>query len=393
MTHATRQGPLTGLSVLELGGLGPAPFAAMLLADLGADVLRVERSGAGFEMPVPERMDTLQRGKRRIRLDLKHEQGAETFLDLVQAADIVIDSYRPGVIERLGIGPDECLERNPRIIVARMTGWGQDGPLAQRAGHDPTYLALTGALHAIGRADGPPQLPLSLVGDFGGGAMYLVTGILAALWERERSGQGQVIDAAIVDGVSHLMASPYSLLAGGAWTDRRGENLIDSGAPFVDVYRTADDKWMTIAALEPPFFAELINGLGLDPAWAKRRWKKENWDQLRVELCEAFARRTRDEWEEIFAGRDACVAPVLSLNEAPESAHLQARGTFFQREEGHVEPAPAPRFSRTNTGIPTAAVGIDEKTASEALAGWGNQNCERLANSPAITKPAVTALN
>lgn len=381
----TRQGPLRGLSVLELGGLGPAPFAAMLLADLGADVLRVERSGAGFEMPIPEEMDTLQRGKRRIRLNLKHEEGVATFLKLVEAADVVIDSYRPGVMERLGIGPEVCLEHNPGIIVARMTGWGQEGPLSQRAGHDPTYIAHTGALHAIGRADGPPQMPLSLVGDFGGGAMYLVTGILAALWERDRSGSGQVIDAAIVDGVSHLMASPYSMLAGGAWVDRRGENLIDSGAPYVDVYQTADERWVAIAALEPPFFAELAETLGLDPGWNKRRWKKSEWPELRAELTRAFLQKTRDEWTEIFGDTDACVSPVLSLTEAPDSPHLAARGTFIRRPQGHVEPAPAPRFSRTATGLPPETVPIDDISPEEALQGWGSRDCSPLLTSAAVS--------
>lgn len=381
----TRQGPLAGLHILELGGLGPAPFAAMLLADLGADVLRVERSGAGFEMPVPERMDTLQRGKRRLRLNLKDADGVADFLTLVEAADVVIDSYRPGVMERLGIGPEVCLERNSRVVVARMTGWGQDGPLSQRAGHDPTYIAQTGALHAIGRADGPPQLPLSLVGDFGGGAMYLVAGILAALWERERSGSGQIIDAAIVDGVSHLMASPYSMLAGGAWVDRRGENLIDSGAPYVDVYRTVDDRWVSVAALEPPFFAELTEQLGLDPGWNTRRWEKAEWPALRAELAEAFARKTRDEWTEIFNDTDACVAPVLSLSEAPDSPHLTARGTFIRRPEGHVEPAPAPRFSRTATGVPPEAVGIDDVSPQESLSGWGTRDHTLRSTSAAVS--------
>lgn len=380
-----KQGPLKGLQILELGGLGPAPFGAMLLADLGADVLRVERSGAGFEMPIPEPMDTLQRGKRRIRLDLKHEDGVTDFLNLVEAADVVIDSYRPGVIERLGIGPEVCLERNPRVIIARMTGWGQDGPLAQRAGHDPTYIAHTGALHSIGRADGPPQMPLSLVGDFGGGAMYMVTGILAALWERERSGSGQVIDAAIVDGVSHLMASPYSMLAGGAWVDRRGENLIDSGAPYVDVYQTSDDRWVAIAALEPPFFAELAEIIGLDPLWNKRRWKKSEWPALRAELSDAFAEKTRDEWTTLFSDTDACVSPVLSLTEAPDSPQLSARGTFIRRPEGHVEPAPAPRFSRTTTGIPSQAVGIDEFSPHESLVGWGSRDWTLLSTSTSVS--------
>ncbi|WP_420750765.1 CaiB/BaiF CoA transferase family protein [Rhodococcus sp. O3] len=365
-----RAGPLAGLKVVELAGLGPAPFAAMFLADQGADVVRVERAGAGFAMPIDPRFDTLQRGKRMLSLDLKSADGLAAALELVEHADVLIEGYRPGVTERLGLGPEACHARNPRLVYGRMTGWGQDGPLAQRAGHDPTYQALVGSLHAIGRAGGPPQLPLSLVGDFGGGAMYLVSGILAALWERERSGKGQVVDAAIVDGVAHLMANPFSMLAGGAWNDERGTNLIDSGAPFVDVYRTSDGRYVAVAALEPPFYAQLLAGLHLDgDETLPGQWDRRRWPELRDRFAAAFATRTRDEWSEVFAGSDACVAPVLSMSEAPANKHLVARGTFLERE-GRPEPAPAPRFSRTPSGFPAAPPVAPEDDPAQILSDW-----------------------
>ncbi|WP_229741913.1 CaiB/BaiF CoA transferase family protein [Kocuria dechangensis] len=358
------------MRIVELGGIGPVPFAGMYFADLGAEVLRIDRQQGGFDMPIDPRFDTLQRGKQRITVDLKHPGGAQALLCLVEQSDVLLDSYRPGVLERLGVGPQVCLERNPRLVIGRMTGWGQEGPLAQRAGHDPTYLAHTGALHAIGRAGGPPQLPLSLVGDFGGGAMYLISGVLAALWEAGRSGQGQVVDAAIVDGVSHLMASPYSLFNGGAWTDERGTNLIDSGAPFVDVYETSDSRHMVVAALEPQFYAQLLDGLGLAVADLPRQWDQDGWPQLRETFTAVFGSRTRDEWTAVFEDTDACVAPVLSMAEAPRSAHLAARGTFIERD-GHHEPAPAPRFSRTTPGEPPAPSAPYEIPAAQALGAWG----------------------
>ncbi|MDO1477111.1 CoA transferase [Rhodococcus ruber] len=367
----SRQGPLAGLKVVELAGLGPAPFAAMFLADQGADVVRVERTGAGFTMPIDPRLDTLQRGKRMIAADLKDPDGLATVLALAEKADVLIEGYRPGVTERLGLGPEDCWARNPKLVYGRMTGWGQDGPLAQRAGHDPTYQALVGSLHAIGRAGGPPQLPLSLVGDFGGGAMYLVSGILAALWEVQRSGRGQVVDAAIVDGVAHLMANPYSMLAGGAWNDERGTNLIDSGAPFVDVYEASDGRHVAVAALEPPFYARLLAGLGLDADGAlPGQWDRRRWPELRARIAGVFATRPRDEWAAIFRDTDACVAPILSMTEAPADAHLTARGTFLYRD-GHPEPAPAPRFSRTPAGRPTAPPVPGQDDPDEILRTWG----------------------
>ncbi|GAA3765273.1 CaiB/BaiF CoA-transferase family protein [Microbacterium kribbense] len=369
---AARTGPLAGLKVIELGGIGPVPFAGMFFADQGANVLRIDRAQGGFEMPIDPRFDTLQRGKQRVTLDLKSGEGVEQVRDLAAQADVLFDPYRPGVLERLGLGPDLLLDGNPRLVVGRMTGWGQSGPLAQRAGHDPSYIAQTGALHAIGRAGGPPQLPLSLVGDFGGGAMYLVSGTLAALWEAQRSGRGQVVDAAIVDGVAHLMASPYSLLAGGAWRDERGRNLIDSGAPFVDVYETADEKHVAVAALEPPFFAQLTAGLGFAPDELPGQWDTARWPELRTGLAAAFRKRTRDEWAAWFADTDACVSPVLSMAEAPTSPHLAARGTFFERD-GAYEPAPAPRFSRTAPGRPDAPSAPGSVSAADAIAAWSSR--------------------
>ncbi|WP_127127337.1 CaiB/BaiF CoA-transferase family protein [Georgenia sp. SYP-B2076] len=386
---AAGHGPLAGMRVVELGGLGPAPFAAMLLADLGADVVRIERRGAGFTMPIPDELDTLQRGKDRITVDVKHPDGRELVLRLVDKSDVLLDPYRPGVAERLGIGPDACLERNPGLVYGRMTGWGQDGPLAARAGHDPTYLAMTGALHAIGRAGGPPQLPLSLVGDFGGGAMYLVTGVLAALWERQRSGRGQVVDAAIVDGVAHLMASPYSLLAGGAWNDERGTNLVDSGAPFVDVYETADGRHVAVAALEAPFYAQLLRGLGLeDDEDLPGQWERARWPELRERFAAVIAARTRDEWWDVFRDTDACVAPVLSMAEAPRNEHLRARGVFVERD-GHVEPAPAPRFSRTAPPPPRRVSPPDTVPAADVLASWDAPHAPL--TSGALRQPAPTS--
>ncbi len=383
MSAADRSGPLRGLRVLELGGIGPVPFAGMFLADQGASVLRVDRAQGAFEMPIDPTRDTLHRGKDRITVDLKSATGAAAVRRLAQDADVLLDSYRPGVLERLGLGPDELRARNPRLVVGRMTGWGQSGPLAQRAGHDPTYIAHTGALHAIGDRDGAPRLPLSLVGDFGGGAMYLIAGVLAALWDAERTGEGQVVDAAIVDGVSHLMASPYSLLAGGAWQDRRGSNLIDGGAPFVDVYETADDRHVAVAALEAPFFAQLVAGLGMDAGWPAAQWHRHRWDELRAELAARFRRRTRDEWVEVFGDTDACVAPVLSMTEAPASPHLSDRGTFFERD-GAWEPAPAPRFSKKAAPRPSRPLAPGAQPVAEALENWGVRDAVRVAGDLGI---------
>jgi alpha-methylacyl-CoA racemase len=336
-------GPLHGLRVLELGGIGPGPFCGMLLADLGADVVRVDRPGAPPTAVADHREDLLHRGKRSVTADLKDPAGAATVRALAGRADALIEGFRPGVAERLGVGPADCHRINPALVYGRMTGWGQDGPLAGRAGHDVTYLALTGVLHAIGPAGGPPQIPLNLLGDFAGGALYLAVGILAALRHAAETGEGQVVDASIVDGVAHLSTMVHGLLAAGLWQDRRGANLLDGGAPFYDVYPTRDGRHVAVGPLEPQFFAELTARLGLDGV-------RQDDPGLRSRLTAAFATRTQAEWAEVFAGSDACVAPVLSLTEAPGHPHLAARGTF-QTHHGVRQPAPAPRFTATPASL------------------------------------------
>ena len=366
-------GPLAGCRVLELAGLGPGPFAAMLLADLGAEVVRVDRPGSGGLFAGMERTDLLNRGKKSVVLDLKDPGGARIALDLAGRADVLIEGYRPGVAERLGIGPAECLARNPRLVYGRMTGWGQDGPLAQLAGHDIAYIAVTGALHAIGTAGGPPQIPLNLLGDFGGGGTYLVIGILAALNEVHRSGRGQVVDAAIVDGAAHLLAMAHSMLAAGGWSDERGVNLLDGGAPYYSVYETSDGRYMAVGALERKFYVELLARLGLDadPAFQNDRTR---WPELRKRIATAFAERTQASWSEVFGESDACVAPVVSLREAAAHPHMRARGSIIERD-GVMQPAPAPRFSLTPAalGTPPPVPGQD---TDEVLAAWGVRGSE-----------------
>jgi alpha-methylacyl-CoA racemase len=307
-------------------------------------VVRVDRP-ADAGQPHDERFDVLGRGKKSVVLDLKQPEAVATVLDLVSAADVLIEGYRPGVTERLGLGPAQCLARNPSLVYGRMTGWGQDGPMAQAAGHDIAYIALTGALHAIGEADGPPQIPLNLLGDFGGGGAYLVIGVLAALFAVRGGAPGQVVDAAIVDGTAHLLAMTHGLLAAGAWADERGANLLDGGAPFYSVYATADGRHMAVGALEPKFYAEFLDRLGLDEDPA-RQHDRRGWGELRRRIAAAFATRTQGEWTEVFSGSDACVAPILGLREAADHPHLAARGTFVTRD-GVLQPAPAPRFSAT----------------------------------------------
>jgi alpha-methylacyl-CoA racemase len=378
-------GPLAGLRVVELAGIGPGPFAAMLLADLGADVLRVDRPGARPLTPAPEH-DLLNRGRRSVAVDLKDAQGAELVRRLVERADVLLEGFRPGVTERLGIGPEECLARNPRLVYGRMTGWGQDGPLASTAGHDVGYIAITGALHAIGRTGGPPQIPLNLVGDFGGGAMYLVVGVLAALLEARVSGRGQVVDAAIVDGTAHLATMIVGMLAGGVWQDARGVNLLDSGAPWYDVYETADGGHLAVGALEPQFYDELIAGLGLTAVAPARAGADP--ERLRALLADTIRQRTRDEWAEVFAGSDACVAPVLSFTEAREHPHLQARQTYVERD-GVVQPAPAPRFSRTPATLDRPPSRAGQHTR-EALTDWGIEDVEALLAAGTVAESGST---
>lgn len=361
-------GPLAGCRVIELAGLGPAPFAAMTLADMGADVVRIERPGGSGFFPGLEHLDVLNRGKRSVALDLKDNHDVETVLDLITKADILVEGYRPGVAERLGLGPDTCLARNPRLVYGRMTGWGQEGPLSQSAGHDIGYIALTGALHAIGTNGGPPQIPLNLVGDFGGGATYLVMGVLAALRHADRTGEGQVVDAAIVDGAAHLLASAHMMIAADVWHDERGTNMLDGGWPFYAVYETADGRHMAVGALEPQFYAELVRILDLDVDPAAQH-DRSTWPELRRLLTEAFASRSRDDWAAMFDGTDACVAPVLSLHEAAAHPHMAARGTLTEHG-GVLQAAPAPRFSVTTTRLGTVPPTPGQDTA-EALQSWG----------------------
>jgi alpha-methylacyl-CoA racemase len=366
MTDRHHSGPLAGLQVLELAGIGPAPFAGMLLADLGADVVRVDRPGGPALAAVPQEQDLLGRGKRSVALDLKDRVGVATVLDLAEHADLLVEGMRPGVAERLGVGPDVCLGRNPRLVYGRMTGWGQDGPHAGVAGHDITYVAVTGALGASGPADGEPKPPLNLLGDFAG-ATYCVVGLLAALHESRDSGRGQVVDAAMVDSTAHLTTMFHGLLAAGAWQDRPESNLLDGGAPFYGSYRTSDGGWMAVGALEPEFYDQLTDRLGIAPDDAART-DPSSWPALRQRIAAAFAGRTRDEWTAVFAGSDACVAPVLSLREATTQPHLVARGTFVDHD-GLTQPAPAPRFSSTPTALRGSPPAVGQDT-DDVLTDW-----------------------
>ncbi|OMC47792.1 CaiB/BaiF CoA-transferase family protein [Mycobacterium sp. IS-1264] len=358
----TGGGPLAGVRVIELGGIGPGPHAGMVLADLGADVVRVRRPG-GLTMP-PEDRDLLHRGKRIVDLDVKTHPG--TLLELAAKADVLLDCFRPGTCERLGIGPDDCAAVNPRLIYARITGWGQDGPLAATAGHDINYLSQTGALSALGYADRPPMPPLNLVADFGGGSMLVLLGIAVALYERERSGKGQVVDAAMVDGVSLLAQMMWTMKSTGALRDRRESFLLDGGAPFYRCYETADGKYMAVGAIEPQFFAALLAGLGLTEDEVPGQLDIGSYPRMYDVLAQRFASRTRDEWTEVFAGTDACVTPVLTWSEAATNEHLNARSTVITAH-GVEQAAPAPRFSRT----PAGPVGPPPATTTPiAEIGW-----------------------
>jgi alpha-methylacyl-CoA racemase len=345
-------GPLSGTTVIEFAGLGPGPYCGMLLADLGADVIRIDRpSGGGLES-APDRI--FQRGKRSIVIDLKQPAGVDVALRLCGSADAVIEGFRPGVAERLGFGPEVALERNPDLVYGRMTGWGREGPLAATAGHDIDYLAVSGALHAIGTEDKPIP-PLNLAADFGGGAMFLAVGLLAGIIHARAGGGGQVVDAAMVDGAAHLTTMFHGMMAAGIWSPVRRANLLDGGAPFYDTYETADGHHMAVGALEPQFYTELIDGLGLAEAGLPDRFDRTQWPTLRLAIAAVFRTRTRDEWEEVFAGTDACVAPVLSLVEAPRHPHNIERSTFLE-VEGRLQPAPAPRFSRSGNDTPSPPV-------------------------------------
>jgi len=361
-------GPLSGIRVIEIASLAPAPFGCMILADLGAEVLRVDRAEqCGPEKRAP--LDPLVRGRRSIGLNLKDPAAIDLLLRLTEDADVLVEGFRPGVAERLGFGPEACAERNPRLIFGRMTGWGQGGPLALTAGHDIDYIAISGALGMVGRAGESPVPPVNLLGDFGGGGMLLALGILAALVERSSSGRGQVVDAAMVDGSALLTSFVWGLHAAGSWHAKRGVNLLDTGAPFYDTYRTADDEYMAVGALEPQFYAALLAGLGLADAGLPGQHDRSGWPMLRERFAATFAGRTRAEWEQIFTGTDACVSPVLSIAEAPAHPHARARDAFIE-VGGVTQPAPAPRFGRSTSGRPAAPPRPGADT-DDVLAGLG----------------------
>ncbi|WP_370617702.1 CaiB/BaiF CoA transferase family protein [Mumia sp. Pv 4-285] len=356
---ATARGPLAGVRVIELGGIGPGPFCGMLLADQGAEVIRIDRPADAGQ---PSAHPVLHRNRRSITLDLKDPHDIEVAARLIDTADALIEGFRPGVTERLGLGPDACLARNARLVYGRMTGWGQDGPLAQEPGHDINYIAVAGALGAFGPADDVPAVPLNLVGDMGGGGMLLALGITTALYQARVSGLGQVVDAAMTDGTAVQLALVHGLRARGRWTDDRGTNLFDGGAPFYRAYRCSDDRFVAVGCVEPQFYAAMLRVLGLteDPAFAKQH-DREAWPEMARRLAGLFASRSRDAWAEAFEGQAACVSPVLSLTEAADHPHNQARGTFSPLEDGHVQPNPAPRFLGTPSDAPRAAplVGAD----------------------------------
>ena len=362
-------GPLHGLKVIEIGSIGPGPMCAMLLADLGATVLRIDRKEpSGLGVPRPPQFDLVLRNRPAMPLDLKQRAAVDLVLDLVSRSDVLIEGFRPGVMERLGLGPDVCLARNAKLIYGRLTGWGQTGPLANTVGHDINYIALTGALHAIGRAGQAPAPPLNLVGDFAGGSMYMAMGILAAIYEMQSSGKGQVVDAAMVDGVASLMTQPHGTFAAGLMTNERGTNITDSGAPFYDVYECADGKWVTLGAVEKKFYAEALRVLGLE-SLLEDQWNRARWPGTRAQLAATFKTRTRDEWSQLFEGTESCFAPVLTIDEAPQHPHLRARETYVDID-GVVQPMPAPKFSRSVPPTPQAATAWDANQAGKILRPW-----------------------
>ncbi len=376
--HGAASGPLQGVRVVEMVGIGPGPFAAMMLADLGAEVVRVHRpGGGGLALTTPEQ-DLLGRGRRSVALDLKDPRGVEAVLQLVEGADVLLEGFRPGVTERLGLGPEDCLARNPALVYGRMTGWGQDGPLAQSAGHDMNYIAVAGALDSLARRPGDaPTFPMNLLGDFGGGSLYLVAGVLAALLHARASGQGQVVDAAITDGTAHLMTMAVTMQQAGAWDGRRGTNLLGGAAPFYDVYATADERHVSVGPLEPQFFATFVALLteGSDTE-IPAQYDLGRWEDMRAAIAARFAERTQAEWVEVFDGTDACVHPVLPLAEAYTHPHNVARGTYVEHH-GVTQPAPAPRFSATpaSLGVPPARPGAHTR---ETLTDWGIDDVESL---------------
>lgn len=363
-------GPLSGIRIVELAGIGPTQFCGMLLADMGARIIRVRRPvPADPGVGMPDRYNLMNRGRPTVDVDLKSDRGRELVLRLCDNADALFEGFRPGVMERLGLGPGECMARNGRLVYGRMTGWGQDGPMSNRAGHDTNYIALAGALHGIGQADRPPPLPLNLIADFGGGAMFLVAGLLAAMFEAGRSGQGQVVDAAMVDGTASMLTLFYGLMAGGMWTDRRESNVLDGGAPFARCYETRDNKYVAVCALESEFFARLLEVLSIETIEPAEQYDTSQWGRHHEILAAAFSNKTRDEWSDLLAGVDACATPVLTMSEAAEHEHAKARRSYVEID-GIRQPAPAPRFSRT-PGAARPAPQQRSEAARDALSEWG----------------------
>jgi alpha-methylacyl-CoA racemase len=379
-------GVLSGYRVIELAGIGPGPMCAMLLSDMGADVLRIDRAAdAGLGIAMDPKYSLLNRGRRSVAFDLKKPEAIEAVLKLVEKADALIEGFRPGVTERLGLGPDDCLKRNPRLIYGRMTGWGQEGPLALAAGHDINYIALSGALHSIGRKGDAPVPPLNLVGDFGGGALYLALGVVAGLLEAQKSGKGQVVDAAMVDGAASLMTAIYGMHGSGFWNNERGDNILDTGAHYYEVYETEDGKHVAIGSIEAKFYAELLRLSGLQGEELPHQQDRKSWPKMKERLKTLFRTKTRDEWCKIMEGSDICFAPVLSMAEAPQHPHMKHRGTFVE-ENGVTQPGPAPRFSRTPSKIQRPPARPGEHT-EEALRDWGFANADlaQLRKSGAIS--------
>jgi alpha-methylacyl-CoA racemase len=368
-------GPLDGYKIVELAGIGPGPMCAMLLAELGAEVVSVDRiQAAGLGVGMPARFHLLRRSRRSIAVDLKKPQGVAAVLRMVEQADALIEGFRPGVTERMGLGPRDCEARNPRLVYGRVTGWGQEGPLAQAAGHDLNYIALSGALHSIGRRGQPPTPPLNLVGDFGGGALYLALGVVAAMLEARDSGQGQTVDAAMVDGAASLMTAAYALHAAGVTNNNRGENVLDSGAHFYDAYETSDGRYIALAAIEPKFYARLLELTGMSPDSLPHSRDRDEWPRLKAQLAAIIKTKTRDEWCALLEGTDACFAPVLDMDEAPAHPHNRARQTFAKIDDV-IQPNPAPRFSRTPTGIKGPPPTPGEQT-DDVLIDWGFSEAE-----------------
>jgi alpha-methylacyl-CoA racemase len=370
MTEAVPNGPLTGLRVIEMVGVGPAPFCGMLLADMGADVVRIDRlGGSDLGVQFPAAFDLLNRNKRSLALDLKHSSGVALVRRMAGTADVLLEGFRPGVMERLGLGPDDLHVGRSKLVYGRMTGWGQDGPLAKAAGHDINYVAITGCLDAMGRDDGPPTIPLNLIGDFGGGTLYLAMGVLAAVIESRQSGIGQMVDCAIIDGVTNLLTMHHAMNQMGAWHPRRGTNIIDGGAPFYDVYETRDGRYVTVGAIEPKFYKDLIERIGLAGSSLPAQYDKSGWARIKAEFTATFKSKTSAEWRVILEGTDACFAPVLTVEEAAVHPQNAARNNLVETF-GALHPAPAPRFSRTPGSLRSAPSepGVD---SAEALSAWG----------------------